>query len=49
MSAYEVEVWTTRTIWLTPKVKVMRVSADGPGAANDECWNLTKGLEKLRN
>jgi hypothetical protein len=31
--------------WLTAKVKVMRVRADGLGAVKDEGWDLTEGPE----
>jgi hypothetical protein len=36
-----------RRQWLTAKVKVMRVCADGPGAEKDEHLVLIEGLEKL--
>ena len=32
---------------LDAKVKIMRVRADGSGAAKDKCWVLFEGLEKL--
>jgi hypothetical protein len=38
MSTCGVQVWV--------KVKVMQVRAIGPGAANDECKDLTKGSKK---
>jgi hypothetical protein len=32
--------------WSTTKVKVRRVHADGPGAVNDERWDLIDGPKK---
>jgi hypothetical protein len=39
--------YAVRRQWSTMKVKFMRVRANGPRAANDECYVLTKGLDKL--
>jgi hypothetical protein len=33
--------------WSTTKVMVMRVRADGLGAAKDERWDLTGGPKKI--
>jgi hypothetical protein len=47
LSACVLRVWSTWTV-VDDKGEGQRIRGDGPGAAKDECWDLTEGPEKAR-